>query len=127
MAKQDQIRTQLDNKVFTPYGKTAIVYSYTESTDSYGDPVKSYSSPVETTIVDYDIFASRKNHLAFGDLNDGDREAVFRYDASVNADSLILINSDYFKVANIEKPALPDVIVQIVRLSRTNDTLTVST
>jgi len=125
--KQDQIRIQLDNKVFTTYGKTAIVYSFTESTDAYGSPVRSYGSGVSVTVVDYDIFSKRKTHLEFGDLKEGDREAVFRYDVSLTTDNLVYVNSEYFKVAAIEKPSLPDVIVQIVRLTQTNDTLTVST
>lgn len=128
MDKQDQIRTQLDNKVFTPYGKSAIIYSVTESTDAYGDLVNNTLTISSTaTIVDYDIFSSRKAHLEFGDLKEGDREAIFRYDVSLSTDSVVSIGSDYFKVSQIEKPSLPDVIVQIVRLAKTNDSFTVST
>lgn len=125
-SKIDQIRTQLANKVFTPYGKSVSIYRPTGSIsyNSRGerDDTTSYTS-ASITIVDYDIMFGRKSHEQWGDLQEGDREAVAAYDTDLDIDDYIQIDGQMYKVNMVEKPALPTVAVIIFRLSKTTDTV----
>lgn len=126
MAKQDQIRIQLQNKIFTPYGKTVTLYkpTITISYDEYGsrDDSTAYTSQ-DIVIVDYDIVDGRKEHEMWGDLKVGDRLAIASFDVDIDVDYYIEIAGVKYKITDIEKPALPDVVVNIFKLSKTLDEL----
>lgn len=129
MAKQDQIRTQLQNKIFTPYGKTVTLYTPTTtvSYDDYGsrDDSTSYTAS-SIVIVDYDIIDGRKEHEMWGDLQTGDSLAIAAFDTVIDVDYYVLVEGELFKINQIEKPRLPDIVVNIFKLSRTTDVLNIA-
>jgi len=126
MAKQDQIRTQLQNKIFTPYGKTVTLYTPASSIsyNSRGerDVTTTYTAS-DIVIVDYDIIDGRKEHEMWGDLQVGDRLAIAAYSETLDVDDYLQINGVNFKINEIEKPSLPDTVVNIFKLSKTTDTI----
>lgn len=116
MAKQDNIRAQLQSKVFDAFGKSVTIKTPTITYDAWGSEASRTEASTTTVGVDYDIVYSRKNYEKFGDLNEGEREIVLPYDTVITTDDKITINSEDFIVKQIEKPSLPDVVVVIVRL-----------
>ena len=130
MAKQDNFRSQLQNKLFTPFGKTAILYTPTTvvTYDSYGnrdEDTTAYTAS-DITVLDYDIIDNRKTHEMWGDLQVGERIAIAPYTVSLDVDYYVQIGGVNYKINDIEKPALPDQLVNIFKLSKTTDTITVT-
>ena len=118
MAKQDQIRSQLQTKVFDGYSKVATLYKETTPIyNSRGEKTSDTWSKSSISIVDYDIIAEAKSFMRMGVVKEGDRQAVIPYDVSISTDDYLKIGSEFFRVVNIEKPSLPDVVVQIATLA----------
>lgn len=129
MAKQDNFRSQLQNKLFTPFGKSVTLYTPTTSItyDEYGSRDDSTAYTASTIVIlDYDIMDSRKEHEMWGDLQTGDRIAIAPYDTVLDVDYYIDIDGVQFKINEIEKPSLPDQLVNIFKLTKSEDTLTLS-
>lgn len=129
MAKQDNFRSQLLNKLFTPFGKDVTLYipATTISYDDYGSRSDTTVYSTSTIrILDYDIIDNRKEHEMWGDLQTGERIAIAPYDVVLDVDYYIEINSVMYKINAIEKPSLPDQLVNIFKLSLTTDTVATS-
>jgi len=124
MAKQDQIRQQLNTKVFNVFGKVVSLYKETTPTyNSRGEVETATYSISSITIVDYDIIAEAKTFIRAGALKEGDRQAVIPYDIGITTDDYIKIGSEFFRVISVEKPSLPDVVVQIATLKLSDKNL----
>lgn len=125
--KYVQVRTQLQNKIFTPYGRTAtFYYDPTFSYDEYGELDSTLTTFLETTItiVDYDIFTSRLNYQRFNKVREGDRTFITDYTSTIEVGDYINVDSTNFKVVSVETPRLPEIIVNIVDVVKTDDTIT---
>ena len=119
LIKQVQIRTQLENKLFSQYGKTATLKK--ASSPIYNDWNEFVSdSWIETsiTIVNYDIFSDRKARYKYGNLSEGDQECIIPYSETVTTDDRLVIDGVEYTIENVEKPQLPDLVVNIVRISK---------
>lgn len=119
MAEYDDVRTDLDDFIFTPYGKTVTFISKSSpiyNTRGELENVTNTSSSV--TIVPYNIAFKRQSHQAFGDLNEGDMDAAVRYSVTVEIDDVFTIDSINWRVKLIEKNYLPENVVTIVRLTK---------
>jgi 1-aminocyclopropane-1-carboxylate deaminase/D-cysteine desulfhydrase-like pyridoxal-dependent ACC family enzyme len=119
MAEYDDIRTDLDNFVFTPYGK--VVTFISKSSPIYntrGELENITNTSSSATIVPYNIAFNRQSHQTFGDLKEGDMDAALRYSVSVEIDDVFTIDSVNWRVKLIEKNYLPENVVTIVRLTK---------
>ena len=118
MAKQDSIRTKLENKVFSVYGKIVTFISKVSPTYDIRGDIVAYGtdSTSETAIVPYNIISNSQTYEAFGALNSGDMDAAVRYSLSIKLDDIFVIDSTRYLIKNIQPNYLPDNVVSIVRL-----------
>lgn len=126
--KYVQVRTQLENKIFVPYGRTATLYYNPSITyNDYGEinTGSTTYNELAITIVDYDIITSRLNYQRFAKVREGERTFITDYSSSIEVDDYLYVDSQLFKVVNVETPRLPEVIVNIVDVVKSNDTVTV--
>ena len=120
MTLQDEIRDDLDNEVFDEFGKTVTLIN--ESLPIYNDRKELESSTqVSTDIiaVPYNIIENRQSHQVFGEMDEGDLDMAVRYDQTIAIDNLVVIEGITYKVKDINKNYLPDNVVTIVRLTKT--------
>lgn len=128
MSKFAQVRTQLENKIFVPYGRVAshyrtptIVYDNRGEID---DELTSFDS-TEISIVDYDITTSRLSLQSFGKIREGDRTFITNYLTTLVVGEYLFVDGQLFKIINVETPRLPEVIVNIVDVVKSTDTVTI--
>ena len=115
--KQTQIRTQLQNKVFSQFGKEVTLYKQgTPVYNSRGEVSDNDFSTETITIVNYNITNKTNNVDKWGSWNLGDMEAIIPYTVTININDRLLIEGVTYNVAEIRKPELPNVLVTIVRL-----------
>lgn len=115
--KQTQIRTQLQNKVFSQFGKEVTLYKQgTPVYNSRGEISDNNFSMETITIVNYNITNDTKNVDKWGSWSLGDMEAIIPYNVTVTINDRLFIESKMFNIAEIRKPELPNVLVTIVRL-----------
>ena len=120
MAKQDIIRTKLENKVFGLFGKNVVYISKTAPTTDIRGEIVAYGTDVtsSTSIVPYNIISQRQVYEAFGAQKEGEMDAAVRYDFTVKIDDLFVIDSVNYLIKQIEYNYLPDNVVTIVRLAK---------
>lgn len=120
--KYVQVRTKLQDKIFTPYGisaslsrKTGVVYNERGEIADYG------TSSTDVTVVPYDIFTDRFSHMRFGNQNEGDMDMATPWDTNVESQDEITYDAAVYKVTQIEKPRLKEHVVTLFRMSKTED------
>jgi len=119
LLKQNQIRTQLNNKLFDQFGKTATFKKKTSPIyNDRGEFESDTWAESEVTIVNYDIFNDRKARYKYGDLKEGDQECIIPYDISVSSSDRLIINGVEYSIESVQTPELPNIVVNIVRLSK---------
>lgn len=115
----EEIRTDLDNFVFIPYGKTVTFIKKTSPIyNTRGELQQVSSTNSSATIVPYNIAYKRESHQAFGNLQEGDMDAAVRYSLDVDINDGFTIDGTTYLVKQIEKNYLPENVVTIVRLSK---------
>lgn len=118
MAKQDIIRTKLQNKVFNVFGKTVTLKTVSApSYNSRGEQEDQTLTSSTITIVPYNIIDKRQTFEAFGDILEGEMDAAIPYTETVSIGDILVIESENWVIRAIEKNYLPDNVVTIVRLS----------
>ena len=120
MSIQDEMRDDLDTDVFAVLGKTVTLIN--ESSPIYNDRGElegTTSTSTDIVAVPYNIVENRQSHQSFGEISEGDMDMAVRYDQEINIDDIILIESIYYKVKQIEKNFLPGNVVTIVRITKT--------
>jgi len=121
LAKQTQIRTQLQNKVFSQFGKDATLYKQGTPVYNVRGEISDNNFVSETiTIVNYNITKNTRNQDKWGSWKMGDMEAIIPYDVTVTVDDRIEVNGKTYNVSEIRPPELPDVLVVIVKLEELN-------
>lgn len=120
MAKQDLIRTKLENKVFTQFGKIVVFISKTSPTYDTRGEIIAYGTDVtsSTSIVPYNIISKEQSYEAFGAQQNGDMDAAVRYNLTLKIDDIFVIETERFLIKNIQYNYLPDNVVTIVRLTK---------
>lgn len=118
MVSDDALRVKLENKVFTPYGKTVTWKQATKVLNSRGELSSTSYASSTTIIVPYNIIDKSQSYEKFGTLNSGEMDAAVRYTIAVDIDDQFVIESENWIVKNVEKNYLPDNVVTIVRLAK---------
>ena len=121
MAKQDDVRTKLQTKVFAVIGKQVTLKS--KSSPIYNDrsELESETSSESTiTIVPYNIINNRQSHQPNGNLDEGEMQVAIPYDVTVNIDDELTIESEDWTIKEIERNYLPDNVVTIATIVRTH-------
>ena len=125
MALQDEIRTDLQAEVFDAFGKTVTFISKsTPIYNSWGELESNTETSTSIIAVPYDILWDRKSTQVFGQLKEGEMAMAVKYDQIVNKDDEFTIDSDNFKVVEINKNYLPENVVTILRLARVENIAT---
>lgn len=119
MVDYNSIRTQLTNRLFTPYAKTVILKSAgTPSENDRGEPIAGSYTESSISLIDYNITNQSKTREQFGNFLAGDRLAAVPYNVSVNVDDIIVIRSVDYRVVEVRQPELVDVVVNLVQLRK---------
>lgn len=120
MAKQDTVRSKLQTKVFTPYGKTVTLIKYLSPTyNERGELESGYTQSTSSiTVVPYNILDSSRQQERVGDANTGSLQMAIPYTVSVSLKDEILMEGDYWVINEIEKNYLPDNVVTIVSVNK---------
>lgn len=117
--KYETVRTKLTNKLFTPYGISAVFSRVTELYDERGELYDNNSSTTtEITIVPYDITKDRLMQEKFGNSIEGDMFIACPWDSDVLINDTFPFESDIYKVTQIERPYLKEPVVIIVRANK---------
>jgi hypothetical protein len=120
MSKQDIIRTKLQNKVFTPYGKTVTFINRVSPTyNDRGEQEGYIASTSAVTIVPYNIISKSQTYEAWGALNPGEMDAAVPYNTVCDVGTTFLMEDLGWEVKNIQLNYLPDNVVTILRLAKT--------
>ena len=102
MALIDSMRNRVA-VAFTKVGSTAELYTQTSvSYDEYGAEYSQVESSASIDIVPYNLFGGRLNYQPFGDLNEGDMDAVVPWDTVIVTKSKITLNSVNYEVKQFE-------------------------
>lgn len=119
MVSDDSIRTSLQNRLFSVYGKSVTLKSQgTPTYNSRGEIDTQPYTESTITIVDYSINKSIKSREQWGEFLAGDRVAAIPYDVTVAVDDLIEIRGEDFRVVELRTPELPDVVVILAQLRK---------
>lgn len=117
MVDYNTIRSQLQNRLFTPYSKTVTLKSASTPTlNSRGEPITGVYTSTSISLVDYNITNQSKTREQFGEFLAGDRIAAIPYSVTVNVDDIIVIRSDEFRVVEVRAPELVEAVVNLVQL-----------
>ncbi len=121
VTKQELIRSKLDAKLFnTNLALTTTLIN--KSSPVYNDRGE-IDSDTETSqvvkIIPYNIMNERQSHQAFGEMNEGDMDCAFRYDITMDINDIVSIDGQGYYIKQIEKNLLPEYVVTITRLSKT--------
>lgn len=124
-SKYVQVRTQLLNRIFTPYGRSVTLKSAgTPTYNSRGEPIEGNYTESSVLIVDYNITNESKTREQFGNFLAGDRFVALPYDTVISAgdedspgDILVLEDGDY-RVVEVRKPRLEQEVVILVQVRK---------
>ena len=119
MALQDEIRDDLEEEVFSEFGKTVTLTIKGSPVYNERGELEDYTAS-ETSIVavPYNIIESRQSYEAFGDLQSGEMDMAVKWDQDVSIGDIVIIESLTYEIKEIGKNFLPDNVVTIVRLAR---------
>jgi hypothetical protein len=119
MVSASSIRTKLQNKIFTPYGKSVTLKSQSSPVyNTRGEQESVTQTTTTITVVPYNIIANRRSYEPFGDLDSGDLEMAVPYSVSIALKDIITMDGTDYVVSQVEKNYLPDNVVTIVRVSK---------
>jgi hypothetical protein len=122
MALIDSMRNRVA-VAFTKVGSTAELYTQTSTSyDEYGTEYSQVESSASIDIVPYNLFGGRINYQPFGDLNEGDSDAVVPWDTSISVKDKLTLNSVEYEVKNKEEYLVKNVFVAIaIRITKKLD------
>ena len=122
MAIQDEIRDDLDIEVFGEIGKVITLISQSAPTyNSRGEEEDVVATSTQITAVPYNITQDRQTFEEIGNINEGEMFVAVRYDQVIAVNDQMTIESENWFVKDIEKNYLPDNVVTIVRIAKTQD------
>jgi len=120
--KQELVRSKLKSKVFDILGKTVTLIKQSSPTyNTRGELEDNTETSSSITIVPYNILYKEKTYQSFGDLEEGESEAAVPYDTVVDVDDKIVMDSQTYIITKLERNYLPENVVTIIRLSKSQD------
>lgn len=105
MGLKSRIRNKLDQKVFNEDNLASDCTVYTvnsESYDEYGSAINVVEGTSTVRIVPYNN-VSMFNYQPFGDLEEGEMDAIFPYNTTLSKGDRVKLNSVNYEVKEIEK------------------------
>jgi hypothetical protein len=120
MALKDSLRNKLQVKVFDKIGSDATLYTESSITyDEYGSKIEGTESEETIKIVPYNLIGSKVNYVSFGDLEEGDTDAVVPYDTTISIKQKVKLNDIEYEVKSIEDYLIENEKVAIaIRLAK---------
>jgi hypothetical protein len=119
LAKQDLIRSKLDAKVFTPYGKDVVLNHITATTYNVrGEEENLLASTSSIKIVPYNITNNTIDQQAFGDLQRGVLDAAVPYNVTISVKDTILMDGITWSIVDLQENYLPGNVVTIIRMEK---------
>ena len=116
MVTDDTVRLKLQDKLFTPYGKSVTLQTRTAAYNDRGEIDSPTYVDSTITIVPYNIISARQTYEAFGAMEEGEQDAAVPYTVTVAVDDIIVIDSINWLIKAVETNLLPENVVTIVRL-----------
>lgn len=120
MVSLSSLRVKIENKIFSNLGSSCLVASVTTSSiDQYGDA--SYTNPtaVSATFVPWNLIDPRRSYQAFGDLQEGEMDAAFRYTQDLAIGYVVTFGSTDYLVNEIEEFVIQNgALVKVARLRK---------
>ena len=122
MGLSDKFINKLAKKVFATGKLASSATFYAESSaayDDYGAKIDVAESGSTVKIVPYNLFGGRINYVPFGDLDEGDMDAVVPYDTSVSLDQKVTLAGTNYRVKSYENYLVEDTVVAVaIRLAK---------
>ena len=119
MSRLTSARNKIQKKVFDDLAGTATLQSITLVTDKWGDATETIASSTSIKIVPYNLFGFRKNYQPFGDLAEGESDAVIPYDTSFDINDKIILDGTTYLLTNSEEFVLQGgVLAFTIRISK---------
>jgi hypothetical protein len=117
-------RNKLDVKLWatdSPIARNVTVYNLSSSTvDDYGTVFPTHGTGTSVKAIPYSKFTYQQDFLQWGDLQAGETQMVFKYDTSLNKDSLVVDSNGAvtsYKVFDIQPfPYGSGSVAQVARL-----------
>ena len=115
MALSDSIRNRLKIQVFDKLGSNCTLTKLSSKTyNDYGDLETQTETSSTVKFVPYNLIEPNKTFNAFGQLNEGETDAVFSYDTTFNIDDKVVFNNETYRIRQIEDYILQGVTVAFV-------------
>lgn len=120
MVNVSSLQNKINNKIFKALGSDITIKKLVSgSVDKWGDLEESYEADVVVKAVPYLHVANREDYNPFGDLDAGDVDMAFKFDADIGVGDVAVVNNVNFKVKEVEEFPLKDnILVKIARLSK---------
>ena len=122
MSLVDEVRTDIQQDIFDVIGKTVtLINKSTPIYNTRGEVVSYTSNQTDIIGVPYNIMWDRKDSQPFGDMNAGDMALFVPYTVTVKIDDEIIVESEYYKVVEIQKHFIPDNVATLLRITKIPD------
>jgi hypothetical protein len=117
-----KFRNKLDKKVFATGKLASDANFYAETSasyDEYGAKINVTETYTSVRIVPYNLFAGRVNYTPFGDMDEGDMDAVVPYDTTVTLKQKVTLLGETYEVKQFENYLVENGIVAVaLRLAK---------
>ena len=113
-------RNKLNVKAFAKLGSTITLTSESGVTyNSYGDKIKGSETTTTETFIPYNLIGSRKSYNTFGDLEEGDMDAIFKYDTVAEMGMKATFAGIDYKILQVEDYIIQgSAVAKAVRLTK---------
>lgn len=119
MSKEEQIKDQLESKLFSRFSKNATLKrALTPTYNNRGEVLEQTYQEVNIRLVNYNITSQSDAVERWGEWVTGNQEAVIPYDVELTTNDLIVFGGSEYYIRAIRQPELPGVLVNIVRLEK---------
>lgn len=119
MSKEQQIKEQLESKLFFRFSKNATLKrALTPTYNNRGEILEQTYQEVNIRLVNYNITSQSDAVERWGEWVTGNQEAVIPYDVELSTNDLLVFGGNEYYIRAIRQPELPGVLVNIVRLEK---------
>jgi hypothetical protein len=122
MTLVDEVRTDIQQDIFNTVGKNITLIKKSTPIYNTRGELTGYSSLSSTIVgVPYNIVESRYDPQPFGQYNSGDMAVFIPYTAEVKIDDELIIESEKYKIVEIQKHYIPENVGTLLRVSKVHD------
>lgn len=122
MVEVAQIITKLQNKIFTPYGKSVTLkHAASSNVHTYNDrgDITAYSWTTSTiSAILYDWSTGRLDFQSMSSWNGGEINLAIPYDVVVSVQDQVVIDNVSYEVKEVFPNFLPTNAVSVIRLTK---------